>query len=102
MLARAEGVTVAPPATLLRDATQGLELYRANMTERLLHPRRRRAQTRVQLLVPLADRFVGPDMARSATHWADGVVVHELAGGHWIVRKEPATIAGLVAGWVER
>lgn len=88
------------PVPVLRDAVHGLELYRANLGGR--DAADRRTAVPVQVLAPTGDRFVTPALARSAEPFASDLLVQELAGGHWIVRGQPALIAGLVRGFVTR
>jgi pimeloyl-ACP methyl ester carboxylesterase len=101
ILERRERVRIDASPTQASDGAHGAELYRANMMRRWLRPRQRRAQTRVQLIVPTYDRYVGPDVARTATRWCQDIVVHELRAGHWVVRSDPETIGQMVREFVE-
>lgn len=102
LMALTEGIDVAPSTTLAADARCGLALYRANFAARLAAPRDRRTDVPVQVVVPLDDRYVGPAVARTAVGWASELVVREIVGGHWVVRRSPERISRLVAEHVDR
>lgn len=88
----------AIPVPVVRTAVHGLELYRANLGRS--DAQERHTDVPVQVLAPTGDRFVTPALARSAEPFASDLRVHELPGGHWIVRRDPAVVADLVRGFV--
>jgi pimeloyl-ACP methyl ester carboxylesterase len=89
-----------PAPTLPRDGAQGLELYRANMRERLGRPRERRTDLPVQLIVPTRDGYVTPYLAEHApAPWVPNLRVHRLDAGHWVPRTHPAQVADLIASF---
>jgi len=96
ILARTEGVTDPSPVAA-EDGIHGLELYRANVAERLRSPGDRRTSVPVQLLVPLSDRFVTPGLALSAGPWTTDLTVREMNGGHWVLRTAPDEVARWIA-----
>jgi len=51
-----ERVSAVRDPARMRNAINGLNLYRDNFIDRLLHPRARRAYAPVQFIVPLRDR----------------------------------------------
>ncbi len=102
LMALTEGLELTPAPTLADDARHGLALYRANFARRLTAPRERSTSVPVQLVIPLDDRYVSPAVARSAVGWARDLVVREIVGGHWVVRKSPERVARLVAEHVDR
>ena len=53
----------------MRNAINGLNLYRANFIDKLLHPRARHAHAPVQFIVPLRDRYVGPELSIGLEGW---------------------------------
>lgn len=105
VLSRIEGLdrtsaTSAP--TLERDAVNGLELYRANVRDRMRHPRVRTTDVPVQLLVAEHDRFVSPAMADAALPHCSRIVRRVEPFGHWsLLVAEPELFAGLIAGYVD-
>ncbi|MFO0592076.1 MAG: alpha/beta fold hydrolase [Polyangiaceae bacterium] len=100
MLRRTEGVTDPAPVRP-DDGVRGLELYRANVPRRLRAPRDRTTRVPVQILIPLGDRFVTPPLARAAERFAPRLTIHEIEGGHWVLRDAPDTIAEHVIAHVD-
>lgn len=88
-----EKIRPEPDPAQLRNALNGLQLYRANFIERARRPRERHAQAPVQILVPLRDRYVTPEMSLDLDRWLGDHVREEIDGGHWIVRRNPDLIA---------
>ena len=95
VLEKTEGVKDASPVHT-EDGVRGLELYRANVARRLRAPRERATSVPVQLLIPLGDRYVTPDLARAAARFVPDLTVHEIDGGHWVIRSAPDLIARLI------
>ena len=83
VLRRTEGLKAAPSATQTRDGAQGVALYRANMLPRLRHPRERRTQVPVQLLVAGRDRYVNPGLLDNLPEWTGPLWRREMNTGHW-------------------
>lgn len=80
-------------APRLPDGLHGLQLYRANMFARYSRPVPRRTSIPAQVLAPAGDRYVTlPLQAGSVAHLPQ-VRVHEISGGHWVVRASPALVA---------
>ncbi len=97
-VARAQAI----PVPAVRDAVNGLELYRANIAPAMADPGERRTAVPVLVLAPAGDAFVTPALARSAEPWAADLEVREIGGGHWVVRHRPAVIACAVRELVAR
>lgn len=91
-LARREGV--ARPS--VRTAVNGLELYRANIGDRVRSPQRRVTRVPVQVIAPRGDAYVGPSLARSAEGFADRLWVREVPGRHWLPLTRPDVVARAV------
>ncbi|RTL66553.1 MAG: SDR family oxidoreductase [Pseudonocardiaceae bacterium] len=92
VLARRE--RIARPS--IRTAVNGLELYRANIGDRVRSPQRRVTSVPTQVLAPRGDAYVGPSMAHSAETFADTLWVREVAGTHWLPRTRPDVVARAV------
>lgn len=92
ILAAQEGI--ARPA--VRDAVNGLELYRRNMRARLTRPRPCTTDVPVQVLVPTGDRYVSPSLQTSARDHVGDLRVRRIAGGHWAPRSRPDVVARCV------
>ena len=85
-----------------RNAINGLNLYRANFIDKLLHPRARHAHAPVQFIVPLRDRYVGPGLSIGLEGWLGVYSRIEIDAGHWVVLREPERIAAGIERFVER
>lgn len=85
----------------VRDAVNGLELYRANMGGGHSTRSERRTAVPVQQLALAADPFVTLPLLRAAEPWCDALWRRELPYDHWAPRTHPAVVAGLVAEFVE-
>ncbi|EZH78679.1 short-chain dehydrogenase [Ectopseudomonas composti] len=97
LLRRLEGVRNLPPSRTQRaDGIRGVQLYRANFIRSLLWPRSRSTRVPVQLIVPLNDRFVRPQLFDDLQHWAPLLTRREVRAGHWQLLVEP----GALAGWL--
>ncbi|WP_118181659.1 alpha/beta fold hydrolase [Paraburkholderia phosphatilytica] len=85
-----------------RNALNGLALYRTNFVDRLLHPRPRRAVAPVQCIVPLRDRYVGPELSLGLEPWVGHYPRETIDAGHWVVLREPDRIAALIERFVRQ
>lgn len=97
-VARSQGV----PRPAVRDAVNGLALYRENIAARMAAGQVRRTAVPVQVLAPRGDRYVAPALQRSAAPFTDDLTVHEIDGGHWVVRQRPDVIATHVRAHIAR
>jgi pimeloyl-ACP methyl ester carboxylesterase len=84
----------------VRDAVNGLELYRANIATAMAAPAIRRTAVPVQVIAPRRDSFVSVPLARSAAAFADDITMREIEGGHWVVRHRPELVADPVRAFV--
>jgi pimeloyl-ACP methyl ester carboxylesterase len=79
------------------DQTNGLNLYRANMFAALRGPRPARIDIPAQVIAPGADPFVTSVFAAEApAPFVTNLTTRLIEGGHWIVKDDPAVIAGFV------
>lgn len=102
MLARSEHIVVPPSPTQLRDGVNGIELYRANIP-RLVFPRRRNTRVPVQMIVPLQDDFVTPDLVRACTApWVAQLWSREIDATHWAPLSHPEPLVQMVVEFVAR
>ncbi|WP_025600825.1 alpha/beta fold hydrolase [Burkholderia sp. WSM2230] len=97
-----ERVRASRDPAQLRNAINGLNLYRANFIDRLLHPRARHAHAPVQFIVPLRDRYVGPELSLAHEAWLGAYERVEIDAGHWVVLREPQVIAAHIERFVAR
>jgi hypothetical protein len=75
------------------DFAHGLELYRANVRQRVRHPTRGHTATPVQIIVPMKDRYVTPALLDGLESWSPLVWRREVDAGHGIIRTHPKEIA---------
>jgi pimeloyl-ACP methyl ester carboxylesterase len=80
-------------STLGEDFAHGLGLYRANVRERFRHPTMSYTDTPVQLVVPMADRYVTPPLLDGLESWSSLLWRRESDAGHWIIRTHPDQVA---------
>ncbi|MFM0172839.1 alpha/beta fold hydrolase [Paraburkholderia sediminicola] len=97
-----ERVRPAPDPAQMRNAINGLNLYRANFIDKLLRPRARHAHAPVQFIVPLRDRYVGPPLSLGLEGWLGAYERTEIDAGHWVVLREPEQIAASIERFAER
>jgi pimeloyl-ACP methyl ester carboxylesterase len=94
---RAETVTKeSPRSTTAADFAHGLELYRANVLQRLRHPVQKRTDTPVQIIVPTMDRYITPPLLDGLEAWSSLTWRRDVDAGHWIIRTHPSEIAAWV------
>jgi pimeloyl-ACP methyl ester carboxylesterase len=99
---RVEPVQAPHDPAQKRNAINGLNLYRANFIDKLLRPRSRHAHAPVQFIVPLRDRYVGPELSLGLEGWLGAYERVEIDAGHWVVLREPARIAAGIERFVQR
>jgi pimeloyl-ACP methyl ester carboxylesterase len=101
VLARAE--RMADPhfaSSLVDDACNGLNLYRANLRGRERIAGGPTTEVPVQLLVPLHDRYVTPAVYRDLGEFVPHLTRVDIEAGHWVVRTHPDEVAAYVHGFV--
>ncbi len=91
-----ERVQPARDPAQLRNAVNGLNLYRANFIARLRRPRARSAHAPVQFIVPLRDRYVGAPLSLGLERWLGAYTRETIDAGHWVVLRDPAGIAARI------
>ena len=75
------------------DVAHGLELYRANVRQRLRRPVEGHTETPVQIIVPVQDRYITPSLLDGLEAWSPVVWRRHVDTGHWIIRTHPDEIA---------
>ncbi|RQS68652.1 alpha/beta fold hydrolase [Burkholderia sp. Bp8963] len=91
-----EKIRPKPDPAQLKNALNGMKLYRANFVARARRPRERYAQAPVQILVPVRDRYVTPAMSADLGRWLGEHVREEIDGAPWIVLRNPDLIASRI------
>ena len=91
--------------TLVADATNGLNIYRANFFPAFRgSPRERPVAVPVQLLVNTEDKFVLPHVYDDTPRWVPRLWRRDIRAGHWSPMSHPQAIAaavGELAGHLE-
>ena len=98
MLARREQILEHPASDRRQDGANGVQLYRANIRERLSQPRDRHCALPVHILVPERDAFVGGEIMSSARPWVQSLTMEYVDAGHWVPLSHP----GKVAAWLRQ
>lgn len=94
ILQRIEKIAAASPSKTQReDGVHGINLYRANVLQRLSNPRERRTAIPVQLIIPLRDPFVKPDVYENLAYWAPQLTKTKIDAGHWVQISHPTAVA---------
>jgi len=75
------------------DFAHGLGLYRANVRQRFRHPTAKFTEVPVQIIVPMADRYVTPPLLDGLEAWSPLVWRRQSEAGHWIIRTHPEQVA---------
>ena len=88
------------PPPVVRDAVNGLELYRANIGTTMAGRAIRRTAVPVQVLAPRRDSYVSVGLQGSAAPFVDSFTMRQIDGGHWVVRHRPELVAGAVRAFV--
>lgn len=99
-LERVEKVPATPgyPApTIRRDASNGVNMYRAVFGKRLRRPIRESTRVPVQLVVAQRDRYVSLALLDGLERIAPDLTRREVDAGHWVTRTNPQLIADLIA-----
>jgi pimeloyl-ACP methyl ester carboxylesterase len=99
VLDRLEGVSPRaghPAGTLRQDGEDGVNLYRANILERLVRPQDRRTDVPTQVIVPTRDKFVSPHTVGGLQKWVPDLKLRPVPVGHWVPRTHPDLVARAV------
>lgn len=86
--------------TLRHDLISGLRIYRANILQRLRHPRIRRTSVPVQLIVNTRDIAVRPAGYADTARWVDRLDRIDVPAGHWLPFSQPRVIADAVTTFI--
>jgi pimeloyl-ACP methyl ester carboxylesterase len=90
-----------PTASLPQDAAHGAWLYRDNVRARLRRPRSDAyAHVPVQLITPLDDAFLSPQLYAELEQWAPQLIRRTLPAKHWVPRTRPDQLAAWISEFV--
>lgn len=88
------------PDGVARNATNGLNLYRANFRSRMRHPGTLRTDVPVLVVHPSGDRFISDVMLDDLEKQCTNLEVVRVDAGHWFPRSHPEQLARLVVGHI--
>lgn len=102
LLARMENADVEHVPSQCKDGVNGINLYRANISQHLLRPRQRYAQVPVQAIVLKQDNYVTESLLRDLPRWVSDLRRVEMDTGHWgAMLVEADTTAGLISQFID-
>lgn len=82
------------------DGEQGVQLYRANFRDKLLHPEERYAACPVQLIVPTKDNYVGTQLFEDLHQWVPELYRRDIRANHWVPLSHPDQLAAWIGEFV--
>ncbi|MET3920591.1 alpha/beta fold hydrolase [Arthrobacter sp. UYEF20] len=80
------------------DPVRGLALYRANFFSAGNWPAGGRVTMPIQVVVPLKDSFLSPDLVEGLDSWVENLTVIRVDSGHWWPASRPTEFAELLRG----
>lgn len=89
-----------PASTFNADFAHGVELYRANVRGRILHPEARHTDVPVQLVIPLRDRYVTSALLDGLEDWTSELRRRPVDAGHWVIRTNPDIVVAAIREFV--
>lgn len=100
-LEKMEGISnVETSPTQTADGLKGMNLYRANLLRRLLHPQERHTKLPVQLIIPRRDKFMVAEIWDDLPQWVPRLWRREVDAGHWVQVSHPQLVAELAAEFI--
>jgi len=101
ILEKIEGVRADASPTQSRDGSIGVNLYRANIANRVLNPSERRTDVPVQLIFPRGDHFMIPEIWDDLPKWAPNLWRRDTDAGHWVQVSHPKLVADWAAEFID-
>jgi NAD(P)-dependent dehydrogenase (short-subunit alcohol dehydrogenase family)/pimeloyl-ACP methyl ester carboxylesterase len=101
ILEKIEGTSAEASESQAKDGSAGVNLYRANITNRVLNPSERRTDIPVQLIFPKGDHFMIPEIWDDLPQWAPNLWRRDTDAGHWLQVSHPQLVADWAAEFIE-
>lgn len=102
LLRRIEGVEVDASHTRVKDGYHGIQLYRANVFQRLFFPRERPTRVPVQLILPQDDPFIRPQLFDDLYLWVHRLWRYSIKAKHWtLLFKRPELLVAHISRFVD-
>lgn len=94
LLGRADAATAEPVERAYADRSNGINLYRANVFQKLTRPRPARTSVPTMVLAPVEDPFAGVAVSTQApAPFVDDLTIVEVPGSHWVVTARADLVA---------
>ncbi len=87
--------------TQRRDGVHGVNLYRANVGERIRCPQPRRADCPVQLIIPGRDHYLLPQLYQATDQWVERLYRSEIDATHWVPLTHPQEVTQHIRRFIE-
>ena len=101
VLEKFEGVKAEASDSQAEDGSKGVNLYRANVANRVFKPQVRRTEIPVQLIFPRRDHFMVPEIWDDLPQWAPNLWRRDADAGHWIQVSHPELVADWASEFID-
>ena len=101
LLEKVEGIHGHANPTQKGDGAVGVNLYKANIFQRVMNPQERHARIPVQLIVAKQDHFILPETFEDLPDWAPDLWKREIDAGHWIQISHPEWLAVSIREFIQ-
>lgn len=85
-----------------QDGRFGIQLYRANIFQKLMRPEKRYAACPVQVILPTRDNYVGEQLFDGLEEWVPELTRSTINAGHWVLLSNPEETAERIRGFIEQ
>jgi pimeloyl-ACP methyl ester carboxylesterase len=100
VVSKLENAVIAPNPTQLKDAQNGLGLYRQNLVKPLLRPQIRHTHVPIHSIVMTQDPFVPMHLFEGITQYCSDYQRSDITAGHWGILSQPRQIADAIGQYV--
>lgn len=100
VVSKLENAVVAPNPTQLKDAQNGLWLYRQNLVKPLIKPQTRYTHTPIHSMVMTQDPFVPMHLFDGLEQYCTDYQRSEIKAGHWGILSQPRQVAETIGQYV--
>lgn len=96
-----EHAPIPASKTQLKNALNGINLYRANLASALLKPKQRYTSVPVHLIEMAQDPFVPHHFSEGLEAWTSKLTRSEIKAGHWGIVSQPKLVAESIRKYVQ-
>jgi len=100
IVSRLERTAITPNPSQRKSAVNGINLYRANLTQPLISPLIRHTDLPIQMLIMAHDPFVPRHLCEGMEEWASNLEYRDIAAGHWGILSQPQAVAEVITDFV--